>query len=135
MKAHQLCRLAAEVVGRIGGEANIGIGMGYLVVEDEYRNLVGRIDFGSDELTWFDVKPEDLLRAQWYFRYYLEEPLRNGRVPEDGIEHLRKQYVNDATANPEALKQLREIYPDVDTNEADRAAQTWLRHVGRTQGP
>jgi hypothetical protein len=46
-------------------------------------------------------------------RYFDEEQagrLRADGLPEDGIAHLRQRYITDAVANPEAVRQLREIY-------------------------
>ena len=43
-------------------------------------------------------------------RYFEERilPVLEG-LPEDGVRHLRERYVADALANPEAVRQLREI--------------------------
>jgi hypothetical protein len=46
--------------------------------------------------------------AARYFNENEEPGLRRDGVPEEGIEHLRRRYVNDVVANPEALRQLAE---------------------------
>lgn len=38
----------------IKDQLTVGIGMGYLVIEDEQRNVVARIRFGPDDLVWGD---------------------------------------------------------------------------------
>lgn len=46
-------------------------------------------------------------------RYFDEEQapgLRADGMPEDGVAHLRQRYITGALANPEAVRQLREIY-------------------------
>lgn len=52
--------------------------------------------------------------AARYFDEELAGGLRNEGMPDDGIAHLRERYIKDAIANPIAVQQLREMYPEVD---------------------
>lgn len=48
--------------------------------------------------------------AARYFDENIGPGLQRDGMPEEGVAHLRRRYVTDAVANPEAVRQLREIY-------------------------
>lgn len=53
------------------------------------------------------VTGDELLARRYFDQWIL--PGLDG-LPEDGITHLRERYVLDALADPEAVRQLREVY-------------------------
>ncbi len=48
--------------------------------------------------------------AARYFDEKIGPDLQRDGMPEEGVAHLRRQYIEGAVANPEAVRQLREIY-------------------------
>lgn len=57
-----------------------------------------RCDLGRDE--------EIAAIAEEYHEVMLEPGLRGSGVPEDGLAFLRRTYIRDASADPEAVEQL-----------------------------
>jgi hypothetical protein len=55
------------------------------------------------------VNADEALAAR-YFDEKIGPDLRRDRMPEEGVAHLRRQYIEGAAGNPEAVRQLREIY-------------------------
>lgn len=53
---------------------------------------------------------EDEALAARYFDEEQAPGLRADGMPDEGITHLRLRYIADAAANPEAMRQLREMY-------------------------
>ncbi len=52
----------------------------------------------------------DTERAERYFNEYLTEVLCG--LTDEGVAFLRRQYMTGVLQNPEALGQLRELYPE-----------------------
>jgi hypothetical protein len=53
---------------------------------------------------------DDAELAGRYFDEQQASGLRRDGMPEEGIAYLRQRYIHDACANPEAVRQLREMY-------------------------
>jgi hypothetical protein len=45
-----------------------------------------------------------------YFTENIEPDVRSAGFPDDMIEAARARYIRDATANPEAMRQIRDMY-------------------------
>ena len=54
----------------------------------------------------------DRVLAARYFAEHQEPDLRASGVPDAGVAHLASRYIRDATANPEAMQRLRELYSE-----------------------
>ena len=53
---------------------------------------------------------EALAGAYWDLE--IASRLAASGTPQDGLDLLRRNYVRDAVANPEAMRQIRELLPD-----------------------
>jgi hypothetical protein len=55
------------------------------------------------------MNADEALAAR-YFDENIGPDLRQDGMPEEGVAYLRRRYITDAAASPEAARQLREIY-------------------------
>lgn len=61
MKLMELIRLLNEVHAHVGPDVSVGVGMGYLCIDDAERRSLALIKFkygGGSELSWVDRSQE-----------------------------------------------------------------------------